>query len=92
MTGFDDDQNNTLVTDPKEVAKHYLSGWFSLDVAATFPVDTFISILGLEADSKELKLARLTRMYRLIRAIRLLRMAKILKLGNTGLSKWIEMF
>jgi len=92
ITAYEDLERNILILNPKEIAKYYIGGWFALDVAATFPVDTLVESLGLESSSKELKLARLTRMYRLIRAVRLLRMAKILRLGNTGLSKWIEMF
>jgi hypothetical protein len=92
LTGYEDVEKNILIVEPNLIAKQYILGWFWLDVGATFPVDLLVETLGLEGNSKELKLARLTRMYRLIRAVRLLRMAKILRLGNTGLSKWIEMF
>lgn len=71
-----------------KIVKHYLTGWFLLDLIATFPTQIF-----LESDtnnSEVNKLARLARIPRLYRLFRVLRIFKIFKLFkyNKKFNQW----
>jgi len=69
----------------KAIAKNYLSGWFFLDLIATFPTQVFIS--GNSRVNKLARLARITRLYRLLRVLRLLKIFKLMKY-NKKFRQW----
>lgn len=47
-TTFIDDQKGEVVSDPAKIAKHYLKGWFVIDVLAAIPFD--LLMFGLATD------------------------------------------
>lgn len=72
----------------RTIGINYLSGWFFLDVLATFPTQIFTS--GLEGGTGSNKLLRLMRLPRLYRLARLMRIFKILKMFkyNKKFNEW----
>ncbi|KAJ8035142.1 Potassium voltage-gated channel subfamily H member 7 [Holothuria leucospilota] len=72
-TTFIDDQKGEVVSDPAKIAKHYLKGWFVIDVLAAIPFD--LLMFGLATDERTttamglLKTARLLRLLRVARRV-----------------------
>ena len=56
----------TLVVDKCQIAKHYLRTWFIVDFLSCFPFDSLVELSG--APTKLAKLARLPRLYRLVKS------------------------
>ena len=48
FTGYID-ENNKLIMNHKQIAKHYLGLWFWIDLVATIPFETVLSIIGKDA-------------------------------------------
>jgi hypothetical protein len=67
------DEKGRRITDRKEVAKHYLKGWFAIDFVSSIPFE----ILFLFFDVERLAIFSVLRMLRSLRLIRLL------KVGST---------
>ena len=73
------DQDFTLIDDKKDIAVHYLSSWFIVDVFSVIPFDEFIESGNVN------KLARFTRIgkvYKLVRLTKLARLIKIVRVQN----------
>jgi CRP-like cAMP-binding protein len=63
-----------LVTTRKAIAKHYISGWFLIDILATFPIELIICgdmVCQGSNLSKSIKLLRFSKMFRLVRLAKL---------------------
>lgn len=56
----------TLVVNKYQIAKHYLRTWFVVDFLSCFPFDSLVELSG--APTKLAKLARLPRLYRLVKS------------------------
>ena len=70
------DDRGVRQSNPKIVAKHYLRGWFTLDVIAGIPIQHIVAASGVQdqADSRLLKTLRLIRMTRMLRVAKIKRM------------------
>ncbi|XP_054455496.1 potassium voltage-gated channel subfamily H member 6 [Anoplopoma fimbria] len=66
------DRNEEVVTQPSRIAKHYIKGWFSIDLFAAIPFDLLIFRSG----SEEPKMATLTSLLKTARLLRLVRVAR----------------
>ena len=73
-TIFDD--NFSLVTNRKIIAREYMKGWFVVDTVAIIPFDL---IFGGSDLNQVVRIARIGRMYKLIKLTRLIRVLKIMK-------------
>lgn len=68
-----------LVTSRRKIAKHYLAGWFLLDLVACMPFslvdyfDTATEVVPSQKYNNLLRLARVPRMYKLFRVARILK-------------------
>ena len=63
----------------KQIAKNYLTGWFLLDLVATFPTQIFFTSETNTGVNKLARLARLPRLYRLFRVLRIFKILKLFK-------------
>jgi hypothetical protein len=70
-----------LVRRHAAIAKHYLRGWFLVDVITTIPYDVLNSVMTNPRTN--VKFIRFVRIFRLIKLFRLLRASK--KLGQSGI-------
>ena len=84
------DEDYTIITDRKLIAKQYLKGWFTIDFFAIFPFDLFFQNNSSEY-TDFIRVARIGRMYKLVKLARLLRILKILK-DRSKLLKYIREF
>ncbi|KAM9426559.1 voltage-gated inwardly rectifying potassium channel KCNH6 [Pholidichthys leucotaenia] len=64
------DQNDEVVTQPTQIAKHYIKGWFPIDLFAAIPFDLLI----FRSSSDEM--ATLTSLLKTARLLRLVRVAR----------------
>ncbi|XP_062299210.1 potassium voltage-gated channel subfamily H member 6 [Scomber scombrus] len=64
------DQNDEVITQPSRIAKHYIKGWFPIDLFAAIPFDLLI----LRSGSDEM--ATLTSLLKTARLLRLVRVAR----------------
>ncbi|XP_035997674.1 potassium voltage-gated channel subfamily H member 6 isoform X1 [Fundulus heteroclitus] len=64
------DHNDVVVTQPGRIAKHYIKGWFSIDVLAATPFDLLIFRSGSD------EMATLTSLLKTARLLRLVRVAR----------------
>ncbi|XP_038064905.1 potassium voltage-gated channel unc-103-like [Patiria miniata] len=70
-TTFIDDVKGEVVSDPAKIAKHYLKGWFVIDVLAAIPFD--LILFGLANDEKTTTTMGLLKSARLLRLLRVAR-------------------
>ncbi|XP_034050366.1 potassium voltage-gated channel subfamily H member 6 [Thalassophryne amazonica] len=64
------DQNDEVVTQPSRIAKHYIKGWFPIDLFAAIPFDLLIFRSGSD------EMATLTSLLKTARLLRLVRVAR----------------
>ncbi|XP_041672457.1 potassium voltage-gated channel subfamily H member 6 isoform X2 [Cheilinus undulatus] len=64
------DQNDEVVTQPARIAKHYIKGWFPIDLFAAIPFDLLIFRSGSD------EMATLTSLLKTARLLRLVRVAR----------------
>ncbi|KAK7919624.1 hypothetical protein WMY93_010908 [Mugilogobius chulae] len=64
------DQNDEVVTQPVRIAKHYMKGWFPIDLFAAIPFDLLIFRSGSD------EMATLTSLFKTARLLRLVRVAR----------------
>ena len=79
MSAYEDTTTGLIVTDHKLIAKHYLKGWFALDLLACIPVDLIEGFFEKSKNGQNLKLVRLVRLPRLFKLMRILRVLKTLR-------------
>ncbi|XP_033641645.1 potassium voltage-gated channel unc-103-like [Asterias rubens] len=72
-TTFIDDVKGEVVSDPPKIAKHYLKGWFVIDVLAAIPFDLILFVVANDEKTTTtmglLKSARLLRLLRVARRL-----------------------
>jgi hypothetical protein len=70
-----------LVCRPTEIARHYLTGWFTIDLAGSLPVNYVILLVGADSagKAKSNKFFRMLRLFRLLKLLRLLRLNRLLR-------------
>ena len=70
-TGYcldEDNEDSRIELRPKEIAKHYMKGWFVIDIVSAFPSQFLTMASGSEGESTAVnKLPRLMRIPRLVR-------------------------
>ena len=71
----------------KYIVREYLSGWFWLDLVATFPTQIFLEESQDTGVNKLARLARLPRLYRLFRVLRIFKILKLIKY-NKKFQQW----
>ncbi|XP_027885593.1 potassium voltage-gated channel subfamily H member 6 isoform X2 [Xiphophorus couchianus] len=64
------DHNDVVVTQPSRIAKHYIKGWFPIDMLAATPFDLLIFRSGSD------EMATLTSLLKTARLLRLVRVAR----------------
>ncbi|XP_027140538.1 potassium voltage-gated channel subfamily H member 6 [Larimichthys crocea] len=64
------DQNDEVITQPSRIAKHYIKGWFPIDLFAAIPFDLLIFRSGSD------EMATLTSLLKTARLLRLVRVAR----------------
>ena len=76
------DLTGSRVVDGVEIAKNYLTGWFSIDVLGILPI-TYIQLILLGSDGEvsggELKGLKMLRLVRLAKMLRLRKMKELLQ-------------
>ena len=65
--------NEELVTRASKIAKHYLKGWFLIDVTAAIPFDILFSLLQTHGGGESTTLMGLLKTARLLRLVRIAR-------------------
>jgi len=65
-----------LIDDRREIASHYLSSWFLIDVISVIPFDAFIDKGNV---NKLARFSRIGKVYKLVRLTKLARLIKIVK-------------
>lgn len=75
----------TFILDRRKIARHYLRGWFFLDLISILPYD--IAGLFLQSSGmKQLKVLRTIRLFRLLKILRVLRASRMLKRWENRIS------
>uniref|UniRef100_A0A3Q2WGR6 Ion transport domain-containing protein n=1 Tax=Haplochromis burtoni TaxID=8153 RepID=A0A3Q2WGR6_HAPBU len=64
------DQNDEVVTQPSQIAKHYIKGWFPIDLFAAIPFDLLIFRSSSDECLNFKSCSLLTRLLRLVRVAR----------------------
>ncbi|XP_072049029.1 potassium voltage-gated channel unc-103-like isoform X2 [Amphiura filiformis] len=70
-TTYVDEHKGEVVSDPARIAKHYLKGWFVIDVLAAVPFD--LILFGIATDEKTTTTMGLLKTFRLLRLLRVAR-------------------
>jgi hypothetical protein len=72
-------------TDPGDIWRHYLSGWFVTDFLSTFPIDWVLEAIvpGGGKDSRAVKLIRFARLFRLLKLARVFKLGRIMDAANS---------
>ena len=65
--------NEELVTRASKIAKHYLKGWFLIDVTAAIPFDILFSLIHTKGGGESTVLMGLLKTARLLRLVRIAR-------------------
>jgi CRP-like cAMP-binding protein len=80
-----DDVHGNVITNRWQIAKQYLSTWFSIDFFSTLPIDRIaIGVMGREGGSsaRSIKLIRTLRLFRLTKLVRVFKLKKFAELIN----------
>jgi hypothetical protein len=80
--------NMDLVDDRKAIAKHYLKGWFTVDLLPIIPFEIMLTKIRYQVNGL-VRIARIGRIYRLVKLIRMLRFLKIMK-DKSKLMKYLN--
>ena len=65
------DREGILIEDRQQIIRHYLSGWFFVDITTSLPIDGLMCLIDPNAVSGQL--------FRIIKIVRFLKMARMLK-------------
>jgi hypothetical protein len=73
------------VANHRRIIRHYVGGWFVIDICSTVPMDVITTAIGLGGGDK-LRIVRVIRLLRLLKLARLLRASRIFKRWQTLLT------
>lgn len=92
FTAFELAVTKKMETNLKAIAVNYMSGWFLIDLAATFPFQLVLTSDSSEGDvsgggenanlNKLARLARLPRLYKLVKLMRFFKLIKAMKFNK----------
>ena len=75
-------RDGEIMLEPKQIAKNYLRGWFTVDLVSCFPI-TYIELIasdgGKSEAGRQMKVLKITRLLRLAKMLRLARLKRVLK-------------
>eukprot|EP00984_Skeletonema_dohrnii_P027475 scaffold17009_cov78-Skeletonema_dohrnii-CCMP3373.AAC.2 len=69
-----------LITSPRQIALHYIKGYFCIDLLATIPFGYILTSSSLGVANKLGKLGRLPKLIKFVRAARLLKLLRVYRL------------
>jgi len=86
-------QGNQLETRATKIAKHYLKGWFWIDLISSFPFQLVEKEI-LNGSTNNVKLTRIVRIPRIYRIVRVFRLLKLVKKSRKKgvLRLWLQDF
>jgi hypothetical protein len=70
------ERDGIMQYDRRDIAKHYITSWFVIDVASAIPLDLILDSSGHDG---LVGLSRLTRLVKMLKLIRLLRIARVMR-------------
>merc|ERR1719399_2505198 len=73
-----DSEEQMWVRNPWRIAKHYLKGWFTVDMASILPLDT-VGLVMQQDNLQSMKGIRIIRLLRLLKLLRIMRAMRILE-------------
>jgi len=73
-------KQDILITNPRQIALHYLRGYFFIDLIATIPFGYILTSSSLSVANKLGKLGRLPKLIKFVRAARLLKLLRVYRL------------
>ena len=82
------DEQLGLIVDRKNIAKNYLSGWFTVDLLAIIPFDILLNQSDM---TSMVRVARVGKLYKLVKLTKLIRVLKMVK-EKSKLLKYIGNF
>ena len=85
-TAFENSVNKTLVANQRQVAFHYLTGWFLIDMCASFPIELFLSKTdgGAVLTKSDIKVGtKIIKSTKFTKAFKIMRLLKLTKLART---------
>ena len=68
------DENMDVIEDRYQIAKNYLSGWFTIDLISIIPFDLLVSS---GEGTRLVRMSRLGRIYRILKLIKLIRFFRL---------------
>lgn len=77
LAGYLQNLDQVLIMDRKRIAKHYLRGWFTVDLVSSIPLD--LILLGTGSVSSAEQLRRLPKIFRIVKLSKLLRLLRVTK-------------
>jgi hypothetical protein len=81
-TAVENGVNKTLVTDQRQIAWRYLTGWFVIDMCSSLPFELFI----LKSDSSTVSVSQAkvgAKIFKSTKAVKIVRLLKLTKLART---------
>jgi hypothetical protein len=86
-TAFENSVNKTLVTNQRQIAWRYLTGWFLIDMCSSLPFELFIpkddsSGAGVSRAKVGAKIFKSTKFTKAIKIVRLLKLTKLARTVN----------
>ncbi|ESO13015.1 hypothetical protein HELRODRAFT_63471, partial [Helobdella robusta] len=80
-----------IILSPREIARHYLKSWFTLDLISSLPIDYVILSFSPDANYQLLHAGRALRIFRLVKLLSLLRLLRLSRLVRY-VSQWEEVY
>ena len=79
ISSYENPETGLIVVNLKDIARNYISGWFTFDIFATMPLQLLEDVFSNGSQFKLARLARLPRLYRLIRIVRMIKLLRIVR-------------
>ena len=82
FTTYTDAKTSMIVASPKQIALHYLRGYFFIDLIATIPFGYILTSSSFAVTNKVGKLGRLPKLVKFVRAARMLKLLRVYRLHD----------